>query len=46
MKLAEALAGKRIVLMPIAGGGIDLKTTDVNRLLELYGARAIAQKTP
>jgi len=44
MKLAEALAGKRIVLMPLAGGGIDLKTTDVNRLLELYGARAIAQK--
>src|SRR5215470_3743701 len=31
MKLAEALDGKRIVLMPLAGGGVDLKTTNVNQ---------------
>jgi len=42
MKLAEALDGKRIVLMPLAGGGVDLKTTNVNQLLELYGAKALA----
>lgn len=41
MKLAEALEGKRIILMPLAGGGLDLKTTNVNQLLELYGARAL-----
>ena len=42
MKLAEALEGKKIVLMPLAGGGVDLKTTNVNQLLELYGAKALA----
>lgn len=42
LRLAEALQGKRIVLMPLAGGGLDLKTTNVNQLLELYGARTLA----
>ena len=43
LKLAEALEGKRIVLLPMAGGGFDVKTTDVNKLLELYGVRAAAR---
>jgi regulator of protease activity HflC (stomatin/prohibitin superfamily) len=42
LKLAEALEGKKILLIPSGGGGIDLKTTNVNRLLETYGAQAIA----
>ncbi|MFC1850121.1 SPFH domain-containing protein [candidate division CSSED10-310 bacterium] len=37
MKVAEALKDKNILLLPLAGGGLDLKTTDVNRLLEVYG---------
>ena len=43
LKLAEALAGKRILLLPVAsGGGLDIKTTNVNRLLEAYGAQKLA----
>jgi regulator of protease activity HflC (stomatin/prohibitin superfamily) len=42
LKLAEALAGKRIILLPLAGGGLDIKTTNMNQLLETYGVRALA----
>jgi len=42
LKLAEALAGKRILLLPVAGGGLDIKTTNVNKLLETYGAQKLA----
>jgi regulator of protease activity HflC (stomatin/prohibitin superfamily) len=43
LKLAEALAGKKILLLPFAGGGLDVKTTDLNKILELYGARSVAR---
>ncbi len=47
LQLAEALKGKRILLLPIAGGGLDIRTTDVNRLLEIYGLKALqGQKAP
>jgi regulator of protease activity HflC (stomatin/prohibitin superfamily) len=46
LKLAEALQGKRILLLPLSGSGLDLKTTDMNRLLELYGARKLAEPPP
>jgi regulator of protease activity HflC (stomatin/prohibitin superfamily) len=39
LKLAEALEGKKIILLPAAGGGLDIKTTDVNKLLQVYGLR-------
>ncbi len=43
LKIAEALQGKKIVLLPVAGGGgLDIKTTDVNKLLETYGLKSIA----
>ena len=42
LKIAEALAGKRILLLPVSGGGLDIKTTNVNRLLEAYGAQKLA----
>lgn len=42
LKIAEALQGKRILLLPLAGGGFDIKTTDVNKLLETYGVRSLA----
>lgn len=42
MKLAEALVGKKIFLLPFGqSGGIDLKTTDVNDLLKIYGVRGL-----
>ncbi|MBN2383573.1 prohibitin family protein [bacterium] len=44
MKIAEALKNKQIFLLPVSGGGIDLKTTDVNRLLETYGLQKAVEK--
>lgn len=41
LKLAEALEGKRILLLPVSGG-LDLKTTNVNQLLETYGVRSLS----
>ena len=43
LKLAEALEGKRIVLLPVTGSGLDIKTTNINQLLQTYGARSLAQ---
>jgi regulator of protease activity HflC (stomatin/prohibitin superfamily) len=46
LKLAEALAGKRILLLPTgSGSGLDIKTTNVNRLLESYGAQKLSTDT-
>jgi regulator of protease activity HflC (stomatin/prohibitin superfamily) len=43
LKIAEALAGKPIYLLPFGdGSGIDLKTTDINDLLKVYGAKELA----
>ena len=44
LKLAEALEGKKIVLLPLAGGGMDIKTTNINRILETYGLRSLAHE--
>jgi regulator of protease activity HflC (stomatin/prohibitin superfamily) len=41
LKVAEALQGKPILLLPVSGGSLDVKTTDVNRLLELYGIQRL-----
>lgn len=42
LKLAEALSGKRIYLLPFGDSGeIDLKTTNVNDLLKVYGLRGL-----
>ncbi|MBF0478834.1 MAG: prohibitin family protein [Candidatus Omnitrophica bacterium] len=44
MKMAEALIGKKIYLLPFGeGNGIDLKTTNVNDLLQLYGVQQASQ---
>ena len=43
LKLAEALEGKRILLLPLSGGGMDIKTTNVNQLLETYGIKSLTQ---
>jgi regulator of protease activity HflC (stomatin/prohibitin superfamily) len=44
LKIAEALQGKKIVLLPLANGGLDIKTTDVNKLLETYGLKSLASQ--
>lgn len=42
LRIAEALQGKRIVLLPVSEGGMNLKTTDINQLIEVMGIRALA----
>ncbi|HEX7407557.1 MAG TPA: hypothetical protein VF515_07900 [Candidatus Binatia bacterium] len=44
LKLAEALEGKRILLLPLSGTGMDIKTTNINQLLETYGVRSLSQQ--
>ena len=43
LKIAEALKDKPIVLLPVSGGSLDVKTTDINRLLDTYGIQKIQQ---
>jgi regulator of protease activity HflC (stomatin/prohibitin superfamily) len=42
MKLAESLIGKKIYLLPYGdSSGIDLKTTNINDLLKIYGIKSL-----
>ena len=43
LKIAEALEGKKIVLLPVSGSGMDIKTTNINQLLQTYGVRSLSQ---
>jgi len=42
LRIAEALQGKRIVLLPVSEGGMNLKTTDINRLIETLGIKSLS----
>jgi regulator of protease activity HflC (stomatin/prohibitin superfamily) len=44
LEIAEALRGKKIMMLPIGGGGLDVRSTDINSLLQLYGLESIAGK--
>lgn len=44
LRIAEALQGKRIMLLPVSEGGMNLKTTDINRLVETLGVKALSGK--
>jgi regulator of protease activity HflC (stomatin/prohibitin superfamily) len=39
--IAEALQGKRIMLLPVSEGGMNLKTTDMNQLINTMGIRSL-----
>ena len=41
LKIAEAIQGKRIILLPVSEGGMNLKTTDINRLIETLGVKSL-----
>lgn len=43
LEIAKALQGKELVFVP-AGGGMDVRTTDMNALLEQYGIQAVSGK--
>ena len=45
LKLVEALEGKKILLLPLSGGGLDVRSTDINKLLELYGVKKLVPAT-
>jgi hypothetical protein len=42
LRIAEAMQGKRIMLVPVSEGGMNLKTTDINRLIETFGIKALS----
>jgi len=42
LRIADALQGKRIILLPVSEGGLNLKTTDINRLIETMGIKALS----
>lgn len=42
LQVADSLAGKSIVFLP-SGSGMDVRTTDINALLQLYGVQAVAE---
>ena len=43
LRIAEALQGKRIVLLPVSEGGMNLKTTDINGLIQMLGIKALSK---
>ncbi len=43
LAIAEALMGKKIILLPTSGGGIDLRTLDLNALIGVSGVQKMAQ---
>ncbi|MCB9684168.1 MAG: prohibitin family protein [Alphaproteobacteria bacterium] len=43
LEVARALNGKKIIFVP-SGGGTDLRTTDMNDLLQTYGAIALSNR--
>lgn len=42
LRIAEALQDKRIILLPVSEGGMNLKTTDINRLIETLGVKSLS----
>ena len=42
LEIAEALQGKKIYLLPVSEGGMNLKTTDINALLNTMGMKSLA----
>lgn len=43
LRIAEALQGKRIMLLPVSEGGMNLKTTDINRMVEVMGIKSLPE---
>jgi hypothetical protein len=42
LEIAEALQGKKILLLPVSEGGMNLKTTDINALLNTMGVKSLS----
>ena len=46
LAVAEALQGKRIILLPTSEGGMNLKTTNMNALIETLGVKSLGEEQP
>jgi len=46
LRIAEALQDKQIVLLPVSEGGMNLKTTDINQLINTMGLKGLSPKQP
>ncbi len=46
LQIAEALTGKKIVLIPVSEGGMNLKTTDINQLINMMGVKSLSTGRP
>ena len=44
LQIAEALQGKKIVLLPVSEVGMNLKTTDINKLIDTMGIKSLSSK--
>ena len=44
LKIAEALQGKKILLLPVSEGGMNLRTTDINQLIQTLGVKSLSEK--
>ena len=44
LRIAEAIQGKKIALLPVSEGGMNLKTTDINRLIDTMGIQSLSKK--
>jgi hypothetical protein len=44
LKIAEAIQGKRIILLPVSEGGMNLKTTDINQLINTLGVKSLSSR--
>jgi hypothetical protein len=42
LKIAEAIQGKRFILLPVSKGEMNLKTTDINRLIVTLGVKSLS----
>ena len=45
LRIAEALQGKQIMLLPVSEGGMNLKTTDINQLINTMGVKSLSKGT-
>ncbi len=43
LQIAEALQGKKIILLPMSEGGMNLKTTNMNDLINVMGVKALGK---
>lgn len=47
LKMAEVLAGKKIIALPLSGNsGMNLQTMDINQLLSTYGITSLSKTKP